>query len=161
MIISPWEMPWELPNRLGRGSVKEKSNRTKSYFSRNCSPRAIFWDFFILHAHRRYLRTAALKSWVLEISFLAIPMLTGRKTVQKEGFGPKCGFFLKSGWRQRIRRDLTIRKWRRPWKKVTQLLQNIEVRLELKEGTCPSSERISTFYRFAIPVFKSFGHFPT
>ena len=47
--------------------VKEKSNRTKSYFSRNCSPRAIFWqslgifDFFILQAPRRYLRTAALK----------------------------------------------------------------------------------------------------
>ena len=28
---------------------------------------------------------------MLEVSFLAIPMLTGRKTVQKEGFGPKYG----------------------------------------------------------------------
>ena len=71
---------------------------------------------------------------MLEICFLAIPMLTGRKTVQKEGFGPKCGFFLKSGWWQRVGRDLTIRKWRRPWKQVTQLLESIEVRLELKEG---------------------------
>ena len=50
--------------------VKEKSNRTKSYFSRNSLPRAIFWqslgifDFFILHAPRRYLRTAALKSYI-------------------------------------------------------------------------------------------------
>ena len=26
---------------------------------------------------------------------------------------------------------------------------------------CPSPERISTFYRFAIPVSKSFGHFTT
>ena len=36
------------------------------------------------------------KSWVLEISLLAIPMLTGRKTVRKEGFGPKGGFFRKN-----------------------------------------------------------------
>ena len=33
------------------------------------------------------------KSSVLEISLLAIPMLTGRKAFQKEGYGPKCGFF--------------------------------------------------------------------
>ena len=32
------------------------------------------------------------QSSVLEISLLAIPMLTCRKTVRKEGFGPKCGF---------------------------------------------------------------------
>ena len=43
------------------------------------------------------------KSSVLEISLLAIPMLTGRKAVQKEGYGPKCGFFsLKIGRRQRV-----------------------------------------------------------
>ena len=30
-------------------------------------------------------------------------MLTGRKTVHKEGFGPKCEFlFPKIGWRQRV-----------------------------------------------------------
>ena len=34
-------------------------------------------------------------SLVLEISFLAIPMLAGRKTVQKGGFGPTCGFFFR------------------------------------------------------------------
>ena len=31
-------------------------------------------------------------SLVLEVSFLAIPMLTGRKAVQKGGFGSKCVF---------------------------------------------------------------------
>ena len=41
---------------------------------------------------------AEIRSWVLQISFLAIPMLTGRKTVQKEGFGPKCGFSLYKNW---------------------------------------------------------------
>ena len=50
--------------------VKQKSNRTKSYFSRNSLPRLIFWqslgilDCVILHTSSRYLRTAALKcSW--------------------------------------------------------------------------------------------------
>ena len=38
------------------------------------------------------------RSWVLEISFLPIPMLTGRKTVQKEGFGPKFGFSVHINW---------------------------------------------------------------
>ena len=37
-------------------------------------------------------------SLVLEISFLAIPMLAGRKTVQKGGFGPTCGFFSAKSW---------------------------------------------------------------
>lgn len=32
---------------------------------------------------------------VLEISFIAIPMLTGRKTVKKRRFGQNCGFFPK------------------------------------------------------------------
>ena len=32
-------------------------------------------------------------SLVLEISFLVIPILTGRRTVQKGEFGPKCRFF--------------------------------------------------------------------
>ena len=33
--------------------------------------------------------------------------MTGRKTVQKGGFGPKCSFFsLKIGWRQRVKTKL-------------------------------------------------------
>ena len=34
-------------------------------------------------------------SLVLEVSFLAIPVLTGRKADQKEGFGSKCVFFFR------------------------------------------------------------------
>ena len=52
------------------------------------------------------------KSWVLKISFLAIPMLTGRKTVQKEGFGPKCGFSLKNWSTAKRLRKIDQPDWR-------------------------------------------------
>ena len=52
------------------------------------------------------------KSWVLKISFLAIPMLTGRKTVQKEGFGPKCGFSLKNWPTAKRLRKIDQPDWR-------------------------------------------------
>ena len=41
-------------------------------------------------------------SFVLETPFLAVPMLSDWKTVQKGGFGPKCEFSIKIGWRQRV-----------------------------------------------------------
>ena len=74
MVLSLWKLIWEPPNRLGRRTRKKKSNRTKSYFSRNSLPRPIFWkslgifDFFILHTPRRYLRTAALKIFIFTLS---------------------------------------------------------------------------------------------
>ena len=43
-----------------------------------------------------YIQRAENYAFMLEISFLAIPMLTDLKTVWKGRFGPKSGFSLKA-----------------------------------------------------------------
>ena len=72
---------------------------------------------------------------MLEVSFLAIPMLTGRKTVQKEGFGPKCGFSLKVADGKGLEGTLRYENGDADKKKkVTQLLESIEVGTKLHAG---------------------------
>ena len=77
-------------------------------------------------------------SFVLETSFLAVPMLTGWKTVQKGGFGPKRGFSIKIGWRQRVN---FLSQPEKPEKPIEKKMKRFISKLKLDTYHCKTGNR--------------------